>query len=128
MTESEWLACSDPAKMLEHLRSSSTSERKLRLFAGAAAGAIWQVLFDDRAKLLAPRNGKRDGRTLWRGRCAASRMTEQTWSHLKSTSRPRRHMQTESRVNGNWRIGPLPWPASPGTTRNRFPVPSRRTR
>jgi hypothetical protein len=34
MTEAEWLACTDPTKMLEYLRDKA-SERKLRLFACA---------------------------------------------------------------------------------------------
>jgi len=36
MTESEWLACTEPAKMLEFLRGTG-SDRKLRLFAIACA-------------------------------------------------------------------------------------------
>ena len=39
MTEQEWLACPDPQKMLEFLRSKA-SERKLRLFACAFGRAI----------------------------------------------------------------------------------------
>jgi hypothetical protein len=43
MTEADWLACTDPEKMLEALRGQA-SERKLRLFACACAREAWGLL------------------------------------------------------------------------------------
>jgi hypothetical protein len=49
VTEAEWLACSDPEKMLEFLRWK-VSERKLRLFACACCRKFWSRLGDRRAR------------------------------------------------------------------------------
>jgi hypothetical protein len=44
MTEQEWLACNDPKKMLGWVGKDS-SDRKLRLFACAAARTVWELLW-----------------------------------------------------------------------------------
>jgi hypothetical protein len=47
MTEAEWLACRDPAKMLAHL-GAKISNRKLRLFSCACCRRVWQYVRDER--------------------------------------------------------------------------------
>ena len=51
VTEADWLACTDPMPMLQHLRGKA-SDRKLRLFAVACCKMIRHLLLDDRLHLL----------------------------------------------------------------------------
>jgi hypothetical protein len=49
MTETEWLMCADPDKMLRQL-AGKVSDRKLRLLACAACRRLWHVLRDERSR------------------------------------------------------------------------------
>jgi hypothetical protein len=44
MTESEWLACTDPLSMLHVIQHSRPSERKVRLFNAAICRRFWDYL------------------------------------------------------------------------------------
>jgi hypothetical protein len=49
MTESEWLACTDPQQILEFVRGRA-SDRKLRLFTCACCRRVWDALTDQRSR------------------------------------------------------------------------------
>src|SRR5947208_402898 len=51
MNEGEWLACTDPEKMVQYIRTGKrASSRKLRLFAVACIRRLWHVLEDARCR------------------------------------------------------------------------------
>jgi hypothetical protein len=60
MTEGEWLACTDPQMMLEHLRAEA-SDRKHRLFACACCRRIWELLQGEGRRAVAAAEGHADG-------------------------------------------------------------------
>jgi hypothetical protein len=47
MTEADWLACTDPYRMLDSLDLVAAGDRKLQLFAAACCRRIWSLLPDD---------------------------------------------------------------------------------
>jgi len=49
MTESEWLACTDPQQILEFVRDRA-SDRKRRLFTCACCRRVWDALTDQRSR------------------------------------------------------------------------------
>ena len=49
MTENEWLTCTDPAPMLDHLEGK-VDERTLRRFACGCCRRIWELLTDERLR------------------------------------------------------------------------------
>lgn len=52
MTEAEWLECSEPRRLIDHLRSvGKASERKCRLLMCALARSFWAHLPDTRSRI-----------------------------------------------------------------------------
>jgi hypothetical protein len=51
MTETDWLTCSDPIRMLEFVREAATA-RQLRLFQVACCRRIWQFVTDPDSRAL----------------------------------------------------------------------------
>jgi hypothetical protein len=49
MTESEWLTCTQPQKLLKYLHTRA-DERKRRLFAAACCRRVWRLLVDERGR------------------------------------------------------------------------------
>ena len=50
MTEAEWVICSDPVMMLEHVRGRRAYDRKVRLFACACCRLSGEWLTDERSR------------------------------------------------------------------------------
>jgi hypothetical protein len=49
MTEAEWLACTDPQKMLGFLEGKA-SDRKFQLLAAACGRSLWHLITDERSR------------------------------------------------------------------------------
>src|SRR5579872_2317141 len=49
MTEEEWLKCSQPRRMLDHIYESA-SRRKLMLFSCASCRRVWEWIADPRSR------------------------------------------------------------------------------
>lgn len=85
MTEADWNSCTDPAAMLDFLRSRrKLSPRKARLFAAVACRRVWALLADDAgrraievAELFA--DGRADGESRSTARREAVRSRERAW-------------------------------------------------
>src|SRR2546421_573987 len=58
MTEAEWLACGEPAKMLDFMRTQRRS-RKALLFSDAYCRAVWDRVCDRAAETARVRNGSK---------------------------------------------------------------------
>jgi hypothetical protein len=50
MTEAQWLACADPARMLTHLHGRGVNRRKMRLLAVACCRRIWTLLTEEASR------------------------------------------------------------------------------
>jgi hypothetical protein len=82
MTEAEWLACKDPAPMLEFLRGKA-SDRKLRLFAVACCRRVWRWMSDQRTRTGVQTAEKfADGSVGSAERDGASEGTAQAWRNF----------------------------------------------
>jgi len=49
MTETEWLSCEDPSKMLEYLRGRA-SDRRMRLFGVTCCRRVWHSFTEERSR------------------------------------------------------------------------------
>jgi hypothetical protein len=82
MTEAEWLACPDPMRMLEFLRTQrtrTTSDRKMRLFAVACCRRVWDLLGEPSRHALEVLERHLDGAAADEELWSAIRDAEQDW-------------------------------------------------
>jgi hypothetical protein len=80
VTETEWMACNEPDKMLALLRGKA-SDRKLRLFACSCVRRSWQLLTDSGRQAIATAEAYADGmtdtETLKAASCAAHKPVDE---------------------------------------------------
>jgi hypothetical protein len=112
MTEAEWLACTEPQRMLEFLRDKA-SDRKLRLFAVACCRAVWSQINDIRSRIAVDvteqaADGLITPIQLSVTRCDAFEAKKERVKSLVEITRNReqhRAEMTEAELNATW---PLP--------------------
>lgn len=89
MTEAEWLACTDPTRMLEFLRKQrTTSGRKSRLFAAACCRRVWDWLGERSRRAVEVMERYVDGAATFDELVPAMRGAEQDWIEEWGTHHP----------------------------------------
>lgn len=102
MTRDDWLACGDPAVMLNFLRDTAT-DRKLRLFACACGRDVWRHLSDERSReaiLTAERFA--DGDATFADLLAAHRAAADAVREIPLVSNHRRAGISRRQADHNW--------------------------
>ncbi len=85
MTEADWLACTDPERMLEFLRGKA-SDRKLRLFACAWGYDVWPKLLDDYSReAVTTAERFADGQTDLADLLTVFRLAREAWNAIEVT-------------------------------------------
>jgi hypothetical protein len=87
MTEAEWLACTEPVKMLAFL-SGKASDRKLRLYACGCCRSIQHLLTDARSrKAIEVAERFTDGQATIRERAKADEANAWVWTENEDSPR-----------------------------------------
>lgn len=96
MTEAEWLACTDPVPMLDHLMSKM-SQRKIRLFACALARRLWSVLVNKRSrKAIVTAERHADGLATGSELVSAQRIAQTTYLNMGHAARAKGNDRTNA--------------------------------